>query len=321
MDWALGQARSTIDFDSAVWAIGIRGLPLHSIHLYGQPDEFIESWERDRTRSFDLNLVVEGGACRGVALTDLARPDGRTSAHYSLNLRRFCDRYGIQHALCASHREVASCIENFICFYRAPYRASFSESDRQTQEFLAPHLVEARNNNLFCHFSACNERVYLSAICDRFGLLHHTECGFVDLLHLEWPDLRYPYLPCEFNKRLVANPALTFEGSSIVIKSSPIGDLVHIQARRQSRVVRLSAQERLVTKHLVSGQTYKQIARSLRLSPSTVTKHANSIYRKTGAANKTELAGIFAGNFPTEPTGKPGSIAPPPAPISPHPRT
>jgi len=183
-------------------------------------------------------------------------------------------------------------LRHFICFYRNGSGKPFSEKDSSIKKFLTPHLVEARNNNIFLHFSANKESPFKSAVCDRYGMLHQMENGFLELLQTENPDWRPPYLPFELDHANidVGTSDIVFNGATIVIKASPMGDLLHLQARAKSRSARLSSRERTITKHLISGMAYKEIANTLNISPSTVTKHVNSIYKKTGVKNKTSLA-------------------------------
>lgn len=61
-----------------------------------------------------------------------------------------------------------------------------------------------------------------------------------------------------------------------------------------SRRFRLSARQDCVLRMLVGGTAPKQIAASLRLSPSTVRRHAEELYRKCGARSQRELLALLA---------------------------
>lgn len=52
----------------------------------------------------------------------------------------------------------------------------------------------------------------------------------------------------------------------------------------------LTAREREVLGHIVAGRTYGEIARALVLSEKTVSSHVSNLLRKTGAANRVDLA-------------------------------
>ncbi len=214
-----------------------------------------------------------------------------TFAWTSPALRDFCARFGIRHVLCAAAPDALSGLEHRFCFCccRGPGKRAFSDPEHRLIRFLAPHLIEARRANLVAYFAACRDEAFRSGLCDRMGLIHHAEPGFPELLRREWPQLRTAHVPASLLAALPGHDAV-FEGAAIVIKAKHLGDLVHLQAGRQGRLRRLSPRERLITKPLVCGATYKEIRQTLGIAASTVTKHANSIYRKTGVRNKTQLA-------------------------------
>jgi DNA-binding CsgD family transcriptional regulator len=59
------------------------------------------------------------------------------------------------------------------------------------------------------------------------------------------------------------------------------------------RLALLTSREREVVEHLVSGITDRQIARVLGISPRTVHKHLESIYRKLNIDNRTSLVTLI----------------------------
>ena len=288
MDWALDLTRTLIPFDSAVWAIGVTGVGVHSAHLHHLPAGMFRRWESESRNNTELTALIEGCGMEATCRSSVGAP-----AHPGF--LKFCRHYDIRHTLCTTTENPLTHLHHFLCLYRGGAHAGFSAEDQELKAFLAPHLVEARNNNLAAYFGTYKEAAYRSAICDRFGLLHQTEPGFADLLQAEWPEAHPPYLPAELNELITKNRKLVFQGTSIVVKTVPLGDLVHLQAKRQGRSGQLSPRERLITKHLVSGETYKEIAQALDISPSTVTKHVNAIYKKTGARNRMQIAKIIEG--------------------------
>lgn len=59
MDWALEHTRTLIPFDSAIWAIGVAGVSIHSAHLHQLPAEVFRYWETRRKADAELNDLVE----------------------------------------------------------------------------------------------------------------------------------------------------------------------------------------------------------------------------------------------------------------------
>lgn len=64
-------------------------------------------------------------------------------------------------------------------------------------------------------------------------------------------------------------------------------------ARPSGAVARLSAREREILGRVAAGRSNVEVARELWLSPHTVRKHLENIYRKLGVSNRTEAAGML----------------------------
>lgn len=67
----------------------------------------------------------------------------------------------------------------------------------------------------------------------------------------------------------------------------------------------LTAREREILGYVIAGDTYAQIARSLVISEKTVSTHVSNILRKTGTANRLDLARL-ASRHSTDPAARPG---------------
>ncbi len=291
-DWALEHTSSLVPFDSAVWTIGTGTTGMHSVHSFRLPVEFIKLWKKHAKAGSVMNATNGGGNGRSKTCTSLAPRAKDTSITGDFPPPGLCARSDIRHAMCTTVQDTFTGLYHSICFYRHGINKPFSGRERMLIEFCAPHLVEARHNNIAAHLSTHKQEGCLSGICDKRGMLHHMEPGFGDLLKIEWPEFRPPYIASgALLNHLKRRSA--YEGKRVIITITSLGDLMSLQLRRQSRVCRLSSRERLITKHLMAGSTYKQIAQALDISPFTVTKHANSIYKKTGAENKTQLARKF----------------------------
>ena len=61
---------------------------------------------------------------------------------------------------------------------------------------------------------------------------------------------------------------------------------------RADKLARLTRRERLVATRFGEGLTYKEIARALYVSPSTVRSHLAAVYKKLGVRNKAELINL-----------------------------
>lgn len=66
-----------------------------------------------------------------------------------------------------------------------------------------------------------------------------------------------------------------------------------LEIRRGSPLSRLSGRELEVARFFGQGQSHKEIALRLEISPSTVRNFLSNAYKKLGINNKAELAGLF----------------------------
>jgi len=68
--------------------------------------------------------------------------------------------------------------------------------------------------------------------------------------------------------------------------------------RTASTAEELTVQEAQITQLVSEGESNRDIAAQLFLSPSTVDYHLRKVYRKTGAACRTQLARALAAGHP-----------------------
>jgi DNA-binding CsgD family transcriptional regulator len=62
----------------------------------------------------------------------------------------------------------------------------------------------------------------------------------------------------------------------------------------------LTPREREILTHVAAGHTYAEIARELVVSEKTVSVHISNMLRKTGTANRVELAQLARRITPTQ---------------------
>ncbi len=72
-----------------------------------------------------------------------------------------------------------------------------------------------------------------------------------------------------------------------------MGDLVLLTARRRSSLELLSTRELQVARGFAVGQTYKEVARNIGMSPCTVRHHLRKIYNKLGVTRKAQIAQLL----------------------------
>ncbi|WP_134603461.1 helix-turn-helix transcriptional regulator, partial [Pseudomonas aeruginosa] len=155
---------------------------------------------------------------------------------------------------------------------------------------LSAHLAAAVSANQIRTLVALREslerQALAMAVCDRYGVLHCAERGFVDLLLGAWPGWTGPQLPEETSPQ-------GYRDARLVIDSRQVGDLYLLTARQPSAIEQLSNREGDVALLFSEGKTYKQIARDLGLAPNTVRHHIRTIYSKLGVNDKASIAHLL----------------------------
>jgi DNA-binding CsgD family transcriptional regulator len=132
------------------------------------------------------------------------------------------------------------------------------------------------------------------AIVDRRGTIHTADAGFDALLRREWGAWEGEVLPQRLVAALAAEPDAAFRGGRIVVNARRMGDLLCLHARPLIAVDQLSRRESEVAKRFGTGQSYKEVARALGISPATVRNHLQAIYDKLGVNDKAALARLVA---------------------------
>ncbi|MBN9429900.1 MAG: helix-turn-helix transcriptional regulator [Burkholderiales bacterium] len=287
---AFQQLRALLAFDSAMWGYG-RGDPIFfdDVHLEDQPTEILRSYvQHRRSDAFAAHTAASAG--RAVDLYDVfTRDDFVGSPLY----RHHAKRFGIEHALSMQLHDADSGLEHVVSLWRADYSRPFTPGERAAMQFVVPHLIEARRQNLFTRLREASAGSVVrhggSAVCDDKGLLHQFEDRWLELLRRHWPQWSGPHLPPELARlsRRSANGSASI--GDLVCGWSPLGTRVLLQLRPQMPADRLTRRERQVARLLHEGHTYKSIAQQMQVTPNTVRAHMYTLYRKLGVNNKAQM--------------------------------
>ncbi|MDF0731380.1 helix-turn-helix transcriptional regulator [Pseudomonas entomophila] len=283
---ALLRLQGLVGFDKAWWgrAAVIDGLPEeHSSHLFQLPEAYVDDWLSIREQDITVSLV-HANPGRSVVIDSQAQ---ETPA----GLRWLGQKYAFGEFLCVIHIDLQTQLREHLTLYRKATDAPFTATDQLLLDHLMPHLVAAEGVSQVRALVALRETLdgpnTLSvAICDRQGILHYAERGFVQRLLVEYPDWSGPRLPRE------VSPG-GYHGRRLIVDSSQVGDLYLLIAHPCSALAQLSAREEAVAKRFGGGSTYKEIARDLGLAPNTVRHHIRSIYGKLGVNGKAGIAHLL----------------------------
>ncbi|HEY6927469.1 MAG TPA: helix-turn-helix transcriptional regulator [Steroidobacteraceae bacterium] len=290
---ALLRLRSDLAFDSAWWGVAHSSHDIHGSYPYGLPTGY-PSFYLDHVKSTDT--LAEAAQARHGESARFGPADFARSPGLSLLTQEF----GIQQALCCVVGIPKLDLLMFISLYRHERQPTYTEEERQFCNWVAPHLWATWSASWIAHMEHIRANHGPSrvahAICDQRGILHNAEPRFVKLLQLEWPDWRGPVLPraLRSDQRTMSD----YQGRNIALRCFNACGFTLLEAKMVSALDVLSPRERTIAAAFGEGQSYKQIAAQLGLSPATVRHHLRSIYSKANISNKGALAGLLSQSHP-----------------------
>ena len=287
---ALDLLKRTLPFDSGLWGtftLTAAGPHPHRRFLYELPDEMLAEYEQVKQHDIvNQQAVANCGRTLNVPLTDSA-----STAHPSIV--RHARRWRMEHTLATMLHESPINLYTAVCLYRNDAAAPYSESDRRFKEGVVPHLVQAWHINAIHVLdppAAVRGVRRARALVDQFGVVHNAEPGFAALLDLEVPGWQGPRLPASVVSMLEPGAA-EHKGRAVVIsclRRLPDHTLV-IRARSRAPIDGLSRRELLVAREFASGKNYKEIAKQLGTSPTTVRSQLQVVYLKLSVRTKVGL--------------------------------
>ena len=286
-----------LPFESAlIGDLGIFGDRLipTGVHLHGVPAERLaerqttlgeEIITRDghvTTRDPALRATFSNRG-RGVATDIAASTDDAAVLAY-------CRKFETAHSLTfVSDRNVPGRV-SAISFWRASRRAAFSADEVALANLALPHLIQARmiNERLSAHAA---QAPATSVISDLSGKVYFAHEDAIRLLQEEWPQWSPPMLPEALVGALRADRARSYRGRRLAVRCKVDGSVLNLSVtRRTFDASSLTPAELRGATLAAQGLQYKEIARELGLSPSTVRNQLNSAYRKLNVSNKTSLS-------------------------------
>ena len=287
--WALDQARQVLPFDAALWGVGsFEDRRFHSTTTVCLPPEFPGIVERTRSINPAFQVLHDYPGVP-VAVSELLGSGFRRSAIY----RELYRPWKLEQILATATYDARSGLFALITFYRTDAGQAFSPAERRRVGRLVPHLAGAGSSSYFRRLARLNRVRHADshvAVCDRFGVLHEAQPGFVDLLARHYPDWEGPALPFKVEDGNV-NPDIL--PKPLTARIRPAGDLFVIEVWSRTLFDDLSSREQQVAQGLLSGQSYKDVARRIGVSPSTVSTYVKRIYAKVGGSGRTALRDLI----------------------------
>ena len=290
----LDAVRAVLSFDSAIWGTGVmgqQGAVVHSVCVYRQPPEMMQSWERIKQHdAVSFKAFNELGLTVNAALTT----DAGWQTRFHPDAMAHVKRYGMEHVLATINADPLLRLFTAVSLYRANPAQPFTETERALKQNLMPHLIEVWNTNRFnflhSHRAGGAQQSHVRAICDKKGVIYNASPGFAALMLIEWPDWQGPQLPGVLLTSVSENEQRHYTGRGVVATIKSLNDMVLLTVRKKSTVDHLSPRELEVAQRFAKGVQFRKIADELNISPTTVRNHLQSIYSTLGISNKVELA-------------------------------
>ena len=284
--WTLKELQTLIDFDAAIWSTG--HLSTRTFHTHTTlnlpskfPDVLIQSLPINPISKLLFTHVGEP-----VDMTDVWDDDIFFTSELYVHV---FEPHKISRILSSVHIDKRSGIFTLLTIYRTDRKHKFSSNDKVLYQRALYHLLSAASQACTLSLNSI-EKVKLShtAICDKHGIYHETEATFLDLIEDNFPHYSGQSLPFpipEDNTKLIK--------SGLLISSKQLGDLYRITVRPTTQLDELTKRELQVVDGVTQGMSFKQIAKSLTLSPSTISNHLYRIYQKLNISNRSELADMI----------------------------
>jgi DNA-binding CsgD family transcriptional regulator len=284
-DWALQQIKIHIPFDAAMWSYGVaqeHAGHKHKAHVYNLlhslHDEILQLREYEMLRQQTLQPKENHIVC--------------SSAVFHLEADSPLKRCNIEYLLCTLILDPFTHLITTVALCRLG-SWPFSQEEQELCQALMPHVVDIYDNTRLEYLMLQREadsRIYAPALVDEDGMLHITDKRFPQLLLEEWPTWSGPYLPQELKQWLNGESQISYTGHMMVAHVTLADEQILLRARKKYPYDNLGKREHEVAELFARGLSYKEIAKAMDISPSTVGNHLYTVYAKLGINNKLELA-------------------------------
>ncbi len=285
--WALEQVRQLIPFDGAIWGTG--HISTRKFHTQCSVDVSTNIFQQLITY-LDINpiftaLTEQQG--QAINMSDVINDN----EFYQSELYQKCFKpYGIERILSSIHLDERSGIFTLLTLYRFNRDDSFSEQEQNIQNRLLYHLLSSASHRQFIELTENGAQGLLenrSALCDAQGIYHSVTQKFLDIIEQYFSDHKQQKFPLEF-----ISQGTSFDHQNLQFTVQPYGELYKISVRVKNQLDQLTERELQVVSKVCQGGTFKEVAKQLALSPSTVANHLYRIYLKLGINTRSELTAL-----------------------------
>tara|TARA_R110002072_G_scaffold303087_1_gene493092 strand:- start:18341 stop:19306 length:966 start_codon:yes stop_codon:yes gene_type:complete len=282
-EWALCELQSYVSFDAAIWSTGhLSTRTFHTHTTLGLPKNFPDIL----IDNIEINPITKQLFNKASEAVDMAEVITDDAFYQSDIFRRVFEPHKIHRILSSIHICRRTGIYTLLSVYRFDKSQKFNKQEKQRHQAILYHLVEAASHACLLSLKQHDEPNTYHAICDAKGIYHEAESRFIDLVELCHTDKNLSKYPFDIRQKehIVEN---------VRIQSERLGDLFRLSIRECSAIDKLTLREQQVVDGVTQGLSFKQIAKRLELSPSTVSNHLYRIYQKLNINNRSQLADMI----------------------------
>jgi DNA-binding CsgD family transcriptional regulator len=305
--WALNEIKRLVHFDKSNWGSGV--LVNGTFVLFGAYLQGLDSGFQQR---FNEMSHLDTRADELITQSKLTlNRDCHSAIDTNQEFRRYVlDPAGIRYGLQSALLDKSTGVFDGIVLMRTNECPPFTEQERSTVESLIPHLAQACAANRLERaqdiIDLGRRSAFHNIVASRDGLLIAAESSATKMLLEEWPEWAGGRLPAPIADAInavITNAVTTSDVATTADVESPLilrfrtlvahihthDNQVLVRLRGPSVIDGLGARELLVAERFAAGASYKEIAKALDISPSTVSNQLGVVYSKLGVANKIAL--------------------------------
>jgi DNA-binding CsgD family transcriptional regulator len=179
---------------------------------------------------------------------------------------------------------------SLVALARGSKGSEFSAIEACVSDILVPHINQAVKIN------AALSKSFFSRLAQDAAIVIANQCG--DIFYID--DVSVHFIEKEFGDWTGKNIPATilngngfYMGKSINARIKRQGDLVYVVVEPRPIGATLTKAELRVVEAIVKHGTYKEAAKILMVSPSTIRNQLHRIYQKLGVSSKSDLSKSF----------------------------
>lgn len=291
---ALNRLCRFLGLSGAIWRRRRTHQPPHSVTSVGIPAAAPASLFRSQDQN-PAHASAYGEPGIAVALDRLLPA---SSINSSALMTRVLKPLNVAHLAMIVWREPRSGLDTELSLLRASGQAPFSDDELRLTEWIMPFLVGAARHATFLA-AACPSADHwdrAAAIVDLGGNIMEAQPAFLDLVDAHYPNWRGSQLPFEVPS---ADTRSGQRLDKLCLYVEPLGELTRVRIWPRQAITELTDRERTVASAIAEGLSYKETAKRLGISASTVSNHLQKVYDKLNLKSRAELTRFWRQLAPT----------------------